>query len=213
MKTNILVCYEGGGYDGCIWEWNYFYIDKQGTFHDIQSSGSAGIDNLKDALALIEQDETHTYIYDLSSEQDIKTFSKESNAAHVTGVLQWFEDNPDTGVEFFAVCSACEQKMANCDDIALIVVAESDSLLCPDCYYAGECCCCESYVGDTEIVEVNPDEHHDYSYICTDCKEYHDGERKAESIKDLRWQSLCTGTPDMFSGKLREQRLQTNGGL
>lgn len=30
MKTNILVQYQGGGYDGCIWEWNYFYIDKQG---------------------------------------------------------------------------------------------------------------------------------------------------------------------------------------
>ncbi len=207
MKTNILVQYQGGGYDGCIWEFNYFYIDKQGTFHDIQSSGSAGIDNLKDALALIEQDETHTYIYDLSSEQDIKTFSKETHAVHVSDVLQWFNDNED--IEFFAVCSACKCGIDSCDDI----VIEDKDLFCVECYSIGECPCCESYIGPESIVEVNPDEHHDYSYICTDCKEYHDDDREAENIKDLRWQAFCTGTPDMFSDELREQRLQTNGGL
>lgn len=209
MKTNILVQYRGGGYSGCFWEWNYFYIDKQGKFHDIQSSGSAGIDNMQDAQELIEQDKLHTYIYDMSNEQDIETFSKECNAIHVTGILQWFEDNPDTGVEFFAICSACGQKIKCCEDITL----DSDLLLCQDCYWAGYCPCCESYVGDTEIVKVNPDEHHDLDYICADCKEYHDNEREEQMIEDLRQQSFCTGKPDMFSGELREKRLSTSGGL
>lgn len=208
MRKNILVCYEGGGYSGCFWEWNYFYIDKQGEFHDIFSSGRDGIDNKQDAERLIERDETHTYIYDIGNEQDIITFSNESHPVHVTGVLRWFDDYNDADIEFFAVCSACGSH-TDSDD----TVVEGDMLFCRECYCSGRCDCCESYVGDTEIVQVNPDEHHDYDYICSDCKEYHDDEREAESIEDLRWESFCTGKPDMFSGELREKRLSVSGGL
>ncbi len=199
MKTNILVQYSGGGYDGCIWEWNYFYIDKQGEFHDIQSSGCAGIDNKQDAIELLEQDKSTTYVYDLDNEQDIETFSRETHAAHVSGVLQWFEAYNDLEIEFFVVCSECKGHITSDE----LTVTESE-LLCDDCYLSGECPCCESYVGDTEIVEVNPDEHHDFSYICSDCKKYHDDEHETESLEDLRWQSFCTGKPDMFSDVLRE---------
>ncbi|KKM28198.1 hypothetical protein LCGC14_1566970, partial [marine sediment metagenome] len=66
------------------------------------------------------------FVYDMSNEQDIITFCKECNVVHVTGVLQWFEDNPDTSVEFFAVCSACEQKIEYYEDIIL----DGDMLLC-----------------------------------------------------------------------------------
>jgi len=192
MKTNILVQYQGGGYDGCFWEWNYFYIDKQGTFHDIHSSGRAGIDNKQDAEQLLESDDTH-YVYDLDNKQDIETFNKESHAVHVSGVLQWFDDYNDSEVEFFAVCSECAGHIG-IDD----AVIEDKDLLCYECYSSGQCPCCESYVGDTEIVEVNPDEHHDHDYICTECKEYHDEQRAEQDIEDLRWQSFCTGSPDMF---------------
>lgn len=180
MRTNVLVQYQGGGYDGCFWEWNYFYIDKQGTFHNIQASGYRGIDSLPDALELIEQDKDSTYIYDMSNEQDIETFSKECNSVHVTGVLQWFEDNSDTGVEFFAVCSACGCQISDCSDIVL----EGDILLCYECFSVGQCPCCESYVGDTEIVKVNSDEHYNFDYICSECKEYHDSEREQERLED-----------------------------
>ena len=213
MKTNILVQYRGGGYSGCSWEWNYFYIDKQGTFHDIQSSGCAGIDNMQDAEQFIEQNEAHTYIYDMGSKQDIEAFSKECNAVHVTGVLQWFEDYNSKDIEFFAVCSKCGCKMIAYCDIAL----ENDLLLCQNCYFSGYCNCCESYVGDTEIVQVDSDEHHDFDYICSDCKKYHDNDREIEQweieqLEDLRWQAFCTGTPDMFSGELRDARIENRTG-
>ena len=199
MKTNILVQYQGGGYDGCFWEWNYFYIDKQEVFHDIQSSGCAGIDNKQDAIELIEQDKSTTYVYDLDNEQDIETFSKESHAAHVSGVLRWFEDYNDSEIEFFAVCSVCGGHVDR-DDL----IVEGQEIICCECYSIGQCPCCEYYVGGDSIVEVNPDEHHDHEYICSDCKEYHDNERETESLEDLRFQSFCTGSPDMFSNELRE---------
>ncbi len=56
MQNNILVEYKGGGYSGCIWEWNYFYIDKQGVFHDVFSSGRAGISNKQDGQKYIDKD-------------------------------------------------------------------------------------------------------------------------------------------------------------
>jgi len=211
MKTNILVQYSGGGYSGCIWEWNYFYIDKQETFHDIQSSGCAGIDNKQDAMELIEQDKSTTYVYSLDNKQDIETFGKETHAVHVSGVLQWFEDYNDSEIEFYAVCSECGGHIDNCNDMAI----EDKDLFCYECFSAGQCPCCEYYVGGDSIVEVNPDEHHDHSYICTECKEYHDGEREQKRIEDLRWQSFCTGKPDMFSGELRDARIEnrTGGGM
>ena len=208
MKTNILVQYQGGGYDGCFWEWNYFYIDRQGMFHDIQSSGRAGIDNKQDAQHLIHHNADSTYIYDMSSEQDIEVFCKESNIIHVTGVLDWFEAYNSPDVEFFAVCSEC-----NCHITSDEIIIDENRLFCDECYGTGGCPCCESYVGETEIVEVNPDEHHGFDYICASCKEYHDEERGTENLEDIRHQSFCTGKPDMFSGELREQRLQTGGGL
>lgn len=210
MKTNILVQYQGGSYDGCIWEWNFFYIDKQEMFHDIQSSGCAGIDNKQDAEQLIEQDTSHTYVYDLDNGQDIETFSRENHAWNVQQVCRWFEDYNSPEAEFFAVCSVCKGK-TYADDM----IVEGQEIMCYECYSVGQCPCCESYVGDTEIVEVNPDEHHGHDYICPDCKEYHDEERAEQDIEDLRWQSFCTGKPDMFSGELRRMRIEnlTGGGM
>lgn len=199
MKTNILVQYQGGGYNGCFWEWNYFYIDKWGIFHDIQSSGYAGVNNLQDAKRLIEDEANSTYIYNVDKDEDIIAFSKESHPVHVTGVLQWFEDYNDADIEFFAVCSECGCKMTACCDITLA----GDMLLCSECFSTGECPCCESYVGDTEIVKVNPDEHYSHDYICADCKEYHDEEREAEEHEDLRFQTFCIGKPDIFSEEMR----------
>jgi len=168
MKTNILVQYDGGGYDGCIWEWNYFYIDKQGVFHNIQSSGCAGIDNLQAATELIDNNgnsfSNKVYVYDVGSEQDIITFSNESHPYHVTGVLQWFEDYNSPDAEFFAVCSECGNHITECGDAATY----GDRLFCYECYSVGQCPCCDEYVGDDNIVEVNPDEHNDHRWICSD---------------------------------------------
>ena len=203
LKTNILCQYQGGRYSGCHWEWNYFYIDKQGNFHNIESSGSAGIDNLRDAEQLIEQDKDSTYIYDISNEQNIETFCNESHSVHASGVLQWFNDynanEAESFIDFFAVCSACKGQISDHDDL----IIKDDLLLCWECFSIGECPCCDYYVGDTEIVKVEPKEHHGFDYICAACKECHDDEREAESLKDLRWQAFCTGKPDIFSDELR----------
>ena len=42
LPRNALTAYKGGGYDGCIWEWNYAYIDKQGRFRCLAATGVGG---------------------------------------------------------------------------------------------------------------------------------------------------------------------------
>ena len=42
MKDTLII-YQGGGYDGCIWEYNAFYFDSEGKPHNIYSSGYGGI--------------------------------------------------------------------------------------------------------------------------------------------------------------------------
>jgi hypothetical protein len=42
VRPNTIVQYKGGGYDGCIWEFNYAYVDSQRRFHCIVASGSRG---------------------------------------------------------------------------------------------------------------------------------------------------------------------------
>ena len=46
-----LVQYQGGGYDGCFWEWNYCIVDDTKTpteFENIAASGRDGINNLEE---------------------------------------------------------------------------------------------------------------------------------------------------------------------
>ena len=46
----VLIQYSGGGYDGCIWEWNLGLFDHLGRWHTIYSSGYAGISSTDEAL-------------------------------------------------------------------------------------------------------------------------------------------------------------------
>ncbi len=202
MKTNILIQYDGGGYDGNIWEWNYFYIDKDSKFHDIASSGSGGITTKLAAMLLIENNgnsfSNKVYVYALDSEEDMKTFATESNAHHVKNVIRWFDDYNDPNAEPFAICSECETKISSAYDI----MGEADDIVCSDCYCSGQCECCNEYVSDGGIVEVDRDIY-DNEYVCTACKEYKDAEILAEEQEELLFQSLCTGKPDIFSDEMR----------
>jgi len=117
---NILVQYQGGGYDGCFWEWNFFCFDKDGVFHDIFSSGRCGITEKKKALDLLAEENEHTYIYDLTNSANIKEFNDENAKSNIAGMVQWFnEDHADLGYDFFAVCSECCEKIFDYDEIRL----------------------------------------------------------------------------------------------
>lgn len=203
-KTNILVQYDGGGYDGCIWEWNYFYIDENSIFNDVSSSGTGGIKTLENALDLIENNgnsfSNKVYIYHLDSKEDMKTFATESACPHIQGVIRWFNDYNSPIAEPFAICSECGCEITFADDIYLTdirgcggTVSTADNLVCPDCYTT--CEGCGEYSRD--ISEYKEE------YLCEYCIGDRQDQEKIEDQRDLLFQSLATGSPDMFSDDMR----------
>lgn len=229
MKTNILVEYDGGGYDGCIWEWNYFYIDENGVFEDIFSSGSGGITNLENALDLIKNNgnsfSNKIYVYHLDNKEDIKTFAKESACPNVKMVIDWFNAYNSPIAEPFAICSQCQCEITYADEIHLIdihgcggIMSTADNLLCYECYYLGVCGWCDEFVGQDDVFYLGGEYAFDddyknkaarkmlddgYTDVCGGCLDYQAGQIEQDEHFDMVWASMTTGTPDMFSDDMR----------
>lgn len=229
MNTNILVQYDGGGYDGCIWEWNFFYIDTDGVFHDIASSGTGGIDNQEKAIELIENGgnsfSNRVFVYCLDNEEEMRSFATESACPHVLGVIRWFNDYNSPDAEPFAICSECGCKIEDADEIRLIdwhgcggIMSTADNLLCYECYACGICGCCDEYVGTDDLIYLGGEYSFDdeimnkaaremlddgYSGVCQDCIGEKAGQMEEEDHEDLLWASLVTGQPDLFSDEMR----------
>ncbi len=208
QKTNILVQYDGGGYDGCIWEYNYFYIDKQGTFENIAASGTGGITDLKDAMDLLENNgnsfSTDVSVYSLDSEENMKRFAEETACPHVLGVIRWFNNYNSPDAEPFAICSECEQKIFDADEIHLIdihgcggIMSTADNMLCYECYGAGICDVCNEYNKTTRFDQETE------QAVCEYCLEDIEQRKTFAEQNELLFQSLATGKPDMFSDEMR----------
>ena len=146
QKGNVLICYKGGGYDGCFWEWNYCYISESGEFEDIYSSGYNGVDSLEKLDLMIK----HRYediedVYDIENEEDIDDFQKNYNPGHVVGVVNWFSENINDFSVFFK-CDICGEKSYNgisdnsegCGGI----MVQATSMYCEDCLGSHRCDFC-----------------------------------------------------------------------
>jgi hypothetical protein len=175
MKNTLLV-YHGGGYDGCIWEWNAAAWDSKGNFHDIYSSGCDGLfsrygasnwqgrsekGNLihpepeKTALEWIENEENSCELIDLTNTKALENFSAFYNSVLVYGCIKAINDMKDMPEVFF-VCSECGEHISSegfledwhgCGGIA----STADTLLCEDCLSEGSCMECGEYVGKDQI--------------------------------------------------------------
>lgn len=224
MENNILVQYHGGGYDGCFWEWNYFYIDKEGEFHDIFSSGRSGITNKDQALELIAEDERHTYIYHVDNKEEMSDFVKESNPVNILGVAEWFDAYNDPDIEIKVICSDCKQEVDYSDGLSLEnwhgcggIMSTADDLLCSECRCLGSCDCCGEYVGQKEIIcagtcaddddyknkAIKEMEDDGYSGICEGCLDCKASQIESDEHEELLFISLATGSPDIFSDEMR----------
>jgi len=228
MKTNILVEYDGGGYDGCIWEWNYFYIDEDGKFEDVMSSGYGGITTLENAKYLLENNgndfSDKVFVYHLDDKKDMKTFATESNCCNIKGVIRWFNNYNSPIAEPFAICSDCKCDMPDADEIYLTdihgcggIMSTADNLLCSECYSSGICNCCDEYAGKNDLFYlVNYTVENEYMNkaakkmetdgyldVCSGCLDCQAGQIEQDEHGDLLFQSLSTGKPDLFAGEMR----------
>jgi len=105
---NILVQYKGSGYDGCIWEWNFFLFDNEGNFHNIITTGSMGIKFRERADTIIRDDKN--YIYDLTDDKSKKEFAEENNPSIILTVASMVNEIYEDNILYF-ICDDCKNKI------------------------------------------------------------------------------------------------------
>lgn len=194
---NLLVQYKGGCYDGCFWEWNFCYFDKNGKFHDIFSSGIYGI-NKKNSwdkdikqyfIEKLKENRDDFYFFSTNSEKSLQNFVKEGNLDYIQNVANWFLKN-EFDINMFFICPNCKQECNVADAISTSYKGDGGigiirlDFVCSDCYYTNQCEDCNEY--DKNLVENND------HYYCNDCLQNH---LSSDIPKDLINQVIFELTP------------------
>lgn len=148
---NKLIAYQGGGYDGCIWEWNYALYDKEGKFHDIHSSGSMGCETEEELKRALEDPTNKSYIYDLT-QKGYDEFVENHNEGTVVGMTDKL--NSEYGYNLTLKCDICKESvpkghaenLRGCGGIMI----EATLKVCEDCYASHSCAHCGEFWEDIE---------------------------------------------------------------
>jgi hypothetical protein len=204
MKNKLMI-YQGGGYDGCFWEWNAGYFDAEGEWYSLRHSGHAGIKDhdLDKALAMAKKLKAGTEKGDLIPLTAVKKL-REFNENYAPHLVVHVVDALH-GV--FTDCRA----VVTCDDCGEVISAdELDSVhfvdyrsnggcsynpekkLCGDCF-DGKVCrdCCERMPSD-ELYDSEP---------------LHDGRCFAHAVRNLAEQSNppdTSGLPDELAATIAD---------
>ena len=144
--NNGLIQYQGGGYDGCFWEWNFAVI-VGGKFTNIFSSGRVGCNDRRkmDAFIKANKDGSDYYTYPLD-ERGFSEFAKSSNAGHVPGVAKGI--TPLVDFEPLVVCDMCGDEVNPADmftcglESAGGIALQYTKLRCEECYFLLICNYC-----------------------------------------------------------------------
>ena len=162
--ADLLVFYQGGGYDGCMWEWNFFSFDKNGEFHNLYTSGCMGIKDVETALEMIgdpkawkEESSNDVYVYDITKDEDIEEFQREHNVPNVVSIVNRINagEYGEYSNDLWFECDCCKERITDnglmenwhgCGGIAIT----ADTKLCEECYSLRSCDYCGEYDKDAQ---------------------------------------------------------------
>lgn len=108
---SALIQYAGGGYDGCVWEWNYAFLDPNGKFHNVLSTGSRGctsMDDLEQVLTMeFDSFPPNPAVMFLAQEDSFEAFRAKTNDGNVLFVAKWLQEHwPE--FTFHGSCDTCQ---------------------------------------------------------------------------------------------------------
>lgn len=163
--STVLIQYRGGGYSGCVWEWNYAVVTG-GNFYGVYSSGARAINSLDGLRMHLREDRQETtYVYNLNRERDWKEFVSETNAQGVLGVAKFLDSE---NIPCFSSgrldCPHCGRSTAP-DEMHLNpadysgdggVGVNFHSYICNECLAGGSCNHCGEFYGDDSEFLVLP---------------------------------------------------------
>ena len=165
LPKNKVVCYKGGGYDGCYWEYNFAYVDKDGNFHDIFSSGYKAITNGKDLLEELNNEKADGLdVYDMNDKDDRQRMTTAESVFNAMRVADFFADHTEFEVDIKLQCSCCEKwvKPEACHAEGIhgcggIMLAAND-IICPECHSSHSCWHCGEYDSDELVNSITKDD-------------------------------------------------------
>jgi hypothetical protein len=135
---DALVLYHGGGYDGCFWEWNAFYLDLEGAFHDLGSSGYAGCQDLKKFADNFNDDYERNA--EFFNEKNLVEFVDNFNPGVVVGCLRFLAEHTEWDLPGLK-CDCCGERVqfedVHFDDYQSEggIVITAYGVICEDCWY------------------------------------------------------------------------------
>ena len=154
LPRNTVVAYHGGGYDGCFWEWNFAFIDGDGEFHDIYSSGYFGVHNADDLLDKLNDRDDHD-LYNVSDPAEIERMVDAESVTNAGRLAAFFAENDEFGVKVMLKCDQCGERVelegCHAEDIFCGggIHLEAGKIICPDCHSSHSCWHCgEFYEGE-----------------------------------------------------------------
>lgn len=160
FKPNTLVQYEGGGYEGCWWEWNFAYITPDSQFVNLACSGRNGCETLEKLEAYYQRTCVDTgcftsgkfFLYDLSDKKSLTEVPDELNVDHLVGVANELK-KAGYPVDFQPECSECESRFSIEGAAPNAVGGDGGihmshrEIICEECQGSYTCCACGEYVG------------------------------------------------------------------
>jgi len=158
IKPNTIVQYEGGGYDGCFWEFNYAYFDSDRQFHDIYSSGYKGCDSVEKLQEALEKANqrygrpSRLDFYHLDDSEEVERFGRETPISHLLHAAKWFQEN-EIPVKLTVKCDLCERivPVVQCEGEGVHgvggIATQYNDIVCAECEDEGTCRYCGSFVG------------------------------------------------------------------
>lgn len=169
---NVLIQWQGGGYDGCIWEPNTGYINKKGEWHPIISTGYSGRKTKDDLAAKFGEDKDIVYPI---TRAGLLEFQENIRDDFFMQTLKALEED---GYEVYWKCSQCGKVQNTTELFAEFAGYRGDGgigiihegMVCQDCWDTGTCTTCGSFVDADDLLHLDDGQH------CKNCV--------AEAIED-----------------------------
>lgn len=195
MKNKLLI-YKGGGYDGCIWEYNMCYWNDKENWKDIFSSGYGGLKTEADAMEYLNNEKNNDSDYDiinLDDQIEIDNLCEDHSLNLIWGLIQWFNENEGES-KFWVECKECNEKSYDPEEISYEdyhgnngIGIEIDNFICHECRDQNSCIGCGEYFNSNEIEFYEFYENENNEIFCEYCigGEIRNNLRKIETYQIL----------------------------
>jgi hypothetical protein len=170
MKNKLMI-YQGGGYDGCIWEWNAGYFDDEGEWRSLGDSGCAGIKDYdteaaRDMARQIKAGKERGDVIPLSAAKRLRQLNDSGYAPGVVvGIACGLLGELGDRCKMVVTCDDCGKDIPN-DELDAIHFTNPASnggcsyvpqtKVCDECFEAKVCCECRDWHNPDELYNSEP---------------------------------------------------------